>query len=60
MWCPVYKAASTSWIKNLYWLIGLDRKNITALNNKFPGFVTELTREEIFSTCILVDSLTDS
>ena len=51
IWCPVYKAASTSWIKNLYSLIGLGPENETALDKKFPGFV--IVENSIISDCFV-------
>ena len=37
LWCPVFKAASTSWILNLFNLMGLSENKTKELQNKYPG-----------------------
>ena len=37
LWCPVFKAASTSWIENLFTLQNLSSSRMVALEKKFPN-----------------------
>ena len=37
LWCPVFKAASTNWMKNIITLSGATEREAKLLEKKFPG-----------------------
>lgn len=37
LWCPVFKAASTSWMLHIITLSGNDKDRVRALKKKYPG-----------------------
>ena len=38
LWCPIYKAASTNWMKYLIQLSGLDERAVKRLERKFRKY----------------------
>ena len=53
LWCPVFKAASTSWILNLFNLMGLGENKTKELKNKYPGYYCKHDFCEIFALQLL-------
>ena len=42
LWCPVFKAASTNWMKNIITLGGVREQEAKLLEKKFPGCEAKL------------------
>ena len=38
LWCPIFKAASTNWMKNIVTLSGYSKKDAKYLEKKFRGY----------------------